>query len=68
VQNFFFQITREYSHLYFDHEEAVERADRFYRRIFNSIRRRDAAAARRIMREAMMHSEERLRNYLTEKR
>jgi GntR family transcriptional regulator, transcriptional repressor for pyruvate dehydrogenase complex len=68
VQNFFFQITREYSHLYFDHEEAVERAGRFYRRIFNSIRRRDAAAARRIMREAIMHSEERLRNYLAEKR
>jgi GntR family transcriptional repressor for pyruvate dehydrogenase complex len=68
VQNFFFQITREYSHLYFDHEEAVERAGRFYRRIFNAIKRRDAPEARRIMREAMIHSEERFRNYLAEKR
>jgi GntR family transcriptional repressor for pyruvate dehydrogenase complex len=67
MQNFFYQITREYSYLYFDHEEAVERAGRFYRRIFNAIRRRNAAAARRLMREAMIHSEERLMKYLAEK-
>jgi GntR family transcriptional regulator, transcriptional repressor for pyruvate dehydrogenase complex len=67
MQNFFYQVTREYSYLYFDHEEAVKRAGRFYRRIFNAIKRRNAAAARRIMREAMIHSEERLKNYLSEK-
>jgi GntR family transcriptional regulator, transcriptional repressor for pyruvate dehydrogenase complex len=68
MQNFFYQINREYCYLYFDHEEAVKRAGRFYRRIFNAIKGRDAAKARRIMREAMIHSDERFRNYLAEKR
>ncbi len=67
MQNFFYQITSKYSCLYFSHEEAVERADRFYTRLFNAIRRRNATAARRIMREAMIHSEERLKKYLAEK-
>ncbi len=67
MQNFFYQITCKYSCLYFDHEEAVARAGRFYSRIFNAIKRRDAPAARRLMRDAMIHSEERLKKYLIEK-
>ena len=67
MQNFIYQITREYSYFYFDHEEEVERAGRFHHRIFDAIKRRDASGARRIMLEAMIHSEERLKKYLAGK-
>ena len=66
MQNFFYQINREYCYLYFDNEDTNERARKFHRRIFDVIKRRDASGARRIMLEAMMHSEKRLKKYLVE--
>jgi GntR family transcriptional regulator, transcriptional repressor for pyruvate dehydrogenase complex len=66
MQNFIYQITREYSHLYFKNEDMIERTRKFHHRLFNAIKSRDASEARRVMLEGMVHSEERLRKYLAQ--
>jgi GntR family transcriptional regulator, transcriptional repressor for pyruvate dehydrogenase complex len=67
MHNFFYQINREYTSLYFKNEDMIERTHKFHHRLFNAIKNRDASEARRIMFEGMVHSEERLRKYLAEK-
>ncbi len=68
MQNFFYQINREYTSLYFKNKDMIERTRNFHHRLFNAIKNRDASEARRIMLEGMVHSEERLRKYLSGKR
>lgn len=66
--NFFNQIFRDYGYLYFDNKKNVERSHKFHRDIYEAIKKKQAVAARRIMREVLLYAKDAVIKSLTGKR
>jgi len=62
--NFFNQIFRDYGYLYFDNKKNVERSHKFHRDIYEAIKKKQPAAAKRIMQEVLIFAEEAVKKSL----
>ncbi len=62
--NFFNRFNRQYYYLYFNSEKNLERSRKFHSDIFEAIKRRKPAEARRIMLDVLLYAEEAVKESL----